>query len=80
MLVPSKIPPRPINDFFFGGKDGEPFHDVRKSFENACRRAGIKDFHFHDLRHTFATNIINAGIDLYVIGKIVGYTNATMTE
>jgi site-specific recombinase XerD len=36
--------------------------------------------HFHDLRHTFDTQMIDAGIDLYVIGKIVGHTNTTMTE
>ena len=36
--------------------------------------------HFHDLRHTFVTHMIDAGIDLYVIGKIVGHTNTTMTE
>ena len=80
MVVLSKIPPRPDADYFFAGKDGEPYHDVRTSFENACRRAGIKDFHFHDLRHTFVTHMIDAGIDLYVIGKIVGHSNATMTE
>jgi integrase len=76
----SKIPQHPDSDFFFAGKGGKPFHDVRTSFENACRRAGIKDFHFHDLRHTFVTHMIDAGIDLYIIGKIVGHTNATMTE
>jgi len=80
MVVLSKIPPHPDTDFFFAGKDGESYHDVRTSFENACRRAGIKHFHFHDLRHTFVTHVIDAGIDLYVIGKIVGHSNSTMTE
>jgi integrase len=75
-----KIPPHPDSDFFFAGKTGKPFHDVRTSFENGCGRAGITEFHFHDLRHTFVTHMIDAGIDLYVIGKIVGHTNATMTE
>jgi site-specific recombinase XerD len=36
--------------------------------------------HFHDLRHAFDTQMIDAGIDLYDIGKIVGHTNITMTE
>ena len=36
--------------------------------------------HFHDLCHTFITHRIDAGIDLYGIGKIVGHTNTTMTE
>jgi integrase len=80
MAVLSKIPPHPETEVIFAGKDGEPFHDVRTSFENACRRAGVRDFHFHDLRHTFVTHMIDAGIELYVIGKIIGHTNATMTE
>ena len=35
---------------------------------------------FHDLRHTFFTHMIDAGTDLFVIGKIIGCTNTTMTE
>ncbi len=53
---------------------------VINSHENACRRAGIKACHFHDLRHTFVTRVIDAGIDMYVVGIIVGHSNATMTE
>src|SRR5262245_14136520 len=34
--------------------DGRRYQDVRHAFERACEAAGLMDFHFHDLRHTFA--------------------------
>jgi len=58
MVVLSRIPSHPDTGFFFAGKDGEPYHDVRTSFENACRRAGIKNCHFHDLRHNADSRIM----------------------
>jgi integrase len=39
---------------FYDPKTGNPYQDVKRSFATACRRLGIKDFHFHHLRHTFA--------------------------
>ena len=43
--------------------DGEPYKTLPKTAWNgACRRAGIEDFHIHDLRHTFGTNALVAGV------------------
>lgn len=44
----------------------------------ACRRAGIEDFRFHDLRHTFHTNMRKAGVDQSVIMKLTGHKTAAM--
>src|SRR5688572_26676242 len=50
--------------YVFTNAGGKKFHDVKKAFQSACRRAGIKDFRFHDLRHTFASHLVMAGVDI----------------
>jgi integrase len=53
---------------------------VEGSFEDLLERAGIEDFRFHDLRHTFASWYMMNGGDLYELAKILGHTNIKMTE
>ncbi|GAB4371897.1 MAG: site-specific integrase [Deltaproteobacteria bacterium] len=69
---------RPLNQPI--GKVGEPFHDVRTSFERACMKAGIENFRFHDLRHTAASHMVMAGVPMKTVGEILGHKAATMTE
>ena len=51
-----------------------------KSFETILKLAGIEDFRFHDLRHTFASWYMMNGGDLYELAKILGHSNIKMTE
>jgi len=53
---------------------------VEGSFDDLLERAGIKDFRFHDLRHTFASWYMMNGGDLYELAKILGHSNIKMTE
>ena len=53
---------------------------VEGSFEDLLERAGIRDFRFHDLRHTFASWYMMNGGDLYELAKILGHSNIKMTE
>jgi len=53
---------------------------VEGSFEDLLKRAGINDFRFHDLRHTFASWFMMNGGDLYELAKILGHSNIKMTE
>ncbi len=53
---------------------------VEGSFEDLLDRAGIQNFRFHDLRHTFASWYMMNGGDLYELAKILGHSNIKMTE
>ena len=38
---------------------------LRQAFDKVIEKTKIEDFHFHDLRHTFATRLVQNGVDLY---------------
>ncbi len=57
---------------------GQPLKGIRRTFINACEKAGIVDFRFHDLRHTFNTNMRKAGADPSVIMKLTGHKTTAM--
>lgn len=44
-----------------------------------CEKAGIKGLRLHDLRHTAATKMIEAGVDLVTVSKILGHSSIQMT-
>ncbi len=56
-----------------------PVGDVKTSFNNACEDAKIKDFHFHDLRHTFASHFLMRTKDLKALQEILGHSDIKMT-
>lgn len=64
---------------FFDNATGKSYGNVNKSFSSACRRSGITDFHFHDLRHTFASQLVMAGIDLTTVRELMGHKTMAMT-
>ena len=45
---------------------------LREAFTGTVQRAGISDFHFHDLRHTFASRLVMAGVDLRTVQELMG--------
>src|SRR5215813_7014428 len=49
------------------------------AFKEACSAAGIKDFRFHDLRHTFASHLVMAGVDLVTVKDLMGHVGINMT-
>ena len=57
---------------------GKPFSDVSHAFKGALRRVGIQDFKFHDLRHTFASQLLLHGGSLKDVQELLGHKNMTM--
>jgi integrase len=53
---------------------------VQRSFGTACERAGITDFRFHDLRHTCAAWLVQAGVPLTEVRDVLGHSTIKMTE
>ena len=53
---------------------------MKKSFHTVLKKAGIKNFRFHDLRHTVATRLVEKGIDLTVVQEILGKSKFKTTQ
>lgn len=64
---------------FYNPKTGNRYKEMKRSFHTALRKAKIEDFHFHDLRHCFASHLVMAGIDLTTVKELLGHKTLTMT-
>ena len=66
-------------DHVFCNQKGKAFVRLQRSFEAALKTSKIEDFRFHDLRHTFASNLVMAGEDLNTVRELLGHKDLTMT-
>ena len=63
----------------FRSRTGQPYKSIDTAFYSAVKRAEIEDFHFHDLRHTFASRLVMAGVDLPTVKELMGHKDIKMT-
>lgn len=66
------------NEYAFCREDGTRVLDIRKPFFTALKRSGIIDFRFHDLRHTAASHLVMAGVDLNTVRELLGHSSLEM--
>lgn len=57
----------------------KPFMDIKHPWETAREAAGLDGLRIHDLRHSAASSMINAGIDLFAVGRILGHADHQST-
>ena len=67
------------NYVFYNPNTLKPFDNIKRSFASALRKSHILDFHFHDLRHTFASRLVMAGVDLITVKELLGHKDIKMT-
>jgi len=67
------------SDWLFPSRDGQSLKGVATAFRGACREAGIENFRFHDLRHTFGTRAADAGASLTAIAAVMGHADIHTT-
>jgi integrase len=74
-----QIPRRVGSDHVFPGRTGRGLSNLRGRFHRALRTAGIDGVVWHDLRHTFASHLVMAGVNLTSVKELMGHKTFAMT-
>jgi len=69
----------PESTWVFVDRKGERIANIRKGFASACAKAGIDDFHPHDLRHTCAAWLVQDGVDIRVVSELLRHNSIQIT-
>jgi integrase len=80
MLAMLETLERKQDGFVFHGLRGKPVKHIKDPWHEALKKAGITDFRFHDLRHTFASHFIMKGGDIMTLKNILGHSSLKMVE
>lgn len=72
----------PISGYVFSTGKGSRItaRNLSRAFDKAVRKANVDNFRFNDLRHTFATRLVQAGVDIYKVSKLLGHTDISTTQ
>ena len=80
LLLELKLKNSSVSEYVFLDNKGNNIKGIKTAFNNACKRAGIKDLHFHDLRHTARTRMLESGVGIVEISEILGHSSIELTR
>ena len=66
--------------FVFCRLNGEPIKRFDSAWRQICKLADLADFHYHDLRHTYCSNLLLAGANLKDVKDMIGHSDLSMTD
>lgn len=67
--------------YVFGNlKTGRPYQNLYRSWNKARCAAGLRDFRLHDLRHSFASILVNNGVSIYEVQNLLGHASINTTK
>ena len=64
---------------FWNDRTKRPVQDIKRGFKTACRNASIENLRFHDLRHNFASNLVENGVDIVTVSELLGHSDINLT-
>ena len=59
---------------------GLPYKSFHKSFKQLAERIGVPDLRIHDLRHTFASFLVQKGVPIYQVSTLLGHSDTRITQ
>lgn len=65
---------------FINPETDKPFTTLKRSWKTLAELARLDDFTFHDLRHDFASRLVQSGVNLYEVRDLLGHSSITLTE
>jgi integrase len=68
------------SEYVFAKQNGMPYYSIRTAFETACHRAGLLDVTPHTLRHSFATRLLENGVDAKTVAELGGWSRLEMLD
>lgn len=68
--------------YVFHNNSGKPLtdHQVYGGLKRLCKETGVREFGWHALRHTFASQLVSKNVSLHTVQKLMGHSTITMTE